>query len=71
MPQQIKGRTYYRTSEACRMAGVSKATFFRWIKEGILDDVGRKDRNGWRLFTQGDISKIKAEASRTNPNNGE
>ncbi len=66
MAQRIKGRTYYRTSEACEKAGISKATFFRWIREGILDDVGRKDRNGWRLFTQADINKIKAELVRTN-----
>ena len=66
MAQRIKGKTYYRTSEACKLAGVSKATFFRWIKEGILEDVGRKDRNGWRLFTQKDINKIKSEATRTN-----
>lgn len=64
MPKQIKGQTYFRTTEACKMAGISKATLFRWIKEGILDDVGRKDRNGWRLFSDGDIAKIKAEATR-------
>ncbi|MFO8009386.1 MAG: MerR family transcriptional regulator [Dehalococcoidia bacterium] len=66
MAQQIRGKTYYRTSEACRLAGISKATFFRWIKEGTLDDTSRKDRNGWRLFTQGDVNKMKAEATRTN-----
>jgi len=58
MALKIKGRKYYRTSEACDIAGISKATFFRWLREGILTDVGRKDRNGWRLFTQSDIKKI-------------
>jgi len=46
------------------MAGISKATLFRWIKEGIMEDVGRKDRNGWRLFNEKYIAKIKAEATR-------
>ncbi|MBT4512737.1 MAG: MerR family transcriptional regulator [Chloroflexi bacterium] len=64
MPKQIKGQTYYRTTEACNMAGISKATLFRWIKEGIMEDVGRKDRNGWRLFNEKYIAKIKAEATR-------
>ena len=66
MPQQIKGKTYYRTAEACDKAGISKATLFRWIREGIITDIPLKDRNGWRLFTSKDIKKIKAEAVRTN-----
>jgi len=61
---RIDGETYYRTSEACQRAGISKATLFRWVKAGILEDVVRKDRKGWRLFTQDDINKIKSEASR-------
>ena len=64
MPKQMKNQTYYRTSEACRKAGISKATLFRWIKEGILKDVGRKDRNGWRLFSEKDIARIRSEATR-------
>ncbi len=66
MAQQIEGKTYYRTSEACKKAGISKATLFRWIREGIIEDVPRKDRNGWRLFNAGDVKKIKSEALRTN-----
>jgi len=64
MSINIKGRVYYRTAEACKMAGISRATLFRWIKEGIVEDVSRKDRNGWRLFTANDINKIKSEATR-------
>ncbi len=66
MPKKFKGETLYRTTEACRKAGISKATLFRWIKAGILDDVGRKDRNGWRLFTEKDIARIRSEATRMN-----
>jgi len=65
MATRINGQTYYRTSEACQKAGISKATLFRWCKAGILDDVVYRDRNGWRLFTEHDINKISAEANRT------
>jgi excisionase family DNA binding protein len=64
MPTVINSQTYYRTSEACQRAGISKATLFRWLKEGVLEDVARKDRRGWRLFTEDDVKRIKTEADR-------
>jgi len=64
MAIRINDQTYYRTSEACQRAGISKATLFRWVKVGILEDIVRRDRNGWRLFTQKDINRIKSEATR-------
>ncbi|MFO8101720.1 MAG: MerR family transcriptional regulator [Dehalococcoidia bacterium] len=67
MPKEIKGKTYYLTSEACEMAGISRGTLFRWIREKIIDDVELKDRNGWRLFTPKEVSKIKAEATKVRP----
>ena len=66
MWREIRGQTYFTTSEACRKAGISRATLFRWIKAGIVEDVDRKDRNGWRLFTEHDVSKIRAEATQVN-----
>ena len=64
MTIRINEQTYHRTSEACQRAGISKATLFRWLKAGILEDVERRDRKGWRLFTQDDINRIKSEATR-------
>jgi len=61
----MKGQTYYRTSEACKRAGISRATFFRWLKAGTIEDVAQRDRRGWRLFTQADIVRIRREAGRT------
>ena len=62
----INGQTYYRTREVCQIAGISRATLFRWVKVGILEDALHTDRNGWRLFTEDDISRIKSEATRVN-----
>jgi excisionase family DNA binding protein len=53
---------YYRTSEVCKAVGVSRTTLWRWIKEGILADSAKRDRRGWRLFTEGDLNIIKKEA---------
>ena len=65
MPKEIKNKTYYLTAEACEMAGISRGSLFRWIREGIVQDVKLKDRNGWRLFTEDEVKKLKAEAQKT------
>lgn len=36
MPVTINSQTYYRTTEVCRMVGISRNTLFRWLKEGSL-----------------------------------
>jgi len=64
MPVTVNGQTYYRTAEVCRTVGVSRTTFFRWLKEGILREAGHKDRRGWRLFTEDELNRFKAEANR-------
>jgi predicted site-specific integrase-resolvase len=62
MPVKINGETYYRTSEACQAAGISRSTLVRWLKVGILDDVPHRDRRGWRLFMEADIKRMEEEA---------
>jgi len=64
VPITISSQTYYRTTEVCEMIGVSRSTLLRWFKSGILKDASHRDRRGWRLFTQGDIKRIEAEANR-------
>ena len=59
MPITIEGQTYYRTSEACYLAGISRATFFRRIENGTLEDTAHRDQKGWRLFTEHDIDQIR------------
>jgi predicted site-specific integrase-resolvase len=63
----IEQQKYYRTKEACLKAGISKATFHRWIKQGIIKDNFAKDRRGWRLFSESDIEKIRMEVFKLNP----
>jgi len=63
MPVTVNGQTYYRTAEVCRIVGISRTTLFRWLKEGIFREAEHRDRRGWRLFTEGEIDKLKAEAN--------
>ena len=64
MSIKLNGQTYYRTLEVCKMAGISRATLFRWFNDGTLEDTARKDRRGWRLFTMGEVNRIKGEVGK-------
>jgi len=63
MPREIYGKRYYEATEVCKEAGISRPTLFRWLKRGLLIQLHR-DRRGWRLFTEEDLNKIRAEATR-------
>ncbi len=58
MTTTIRGTTYYRTAEACEAAGISKNTFFRWLRSGEFEDVTTADRHGWRLFSDADVERL-------------
>lgn len=58
MPIQINGKTFYRTQEALDKIGISRPTWFRWMKKNVIEDVKTRDRRGWRLFTEDDINRI-------------
>ncbi len=64
MPITLNDQTYYWTAEACEMAGTSKNTFLRWVKEGRLPDTRRRDRRGWRLFAEDEVQVLKEEVNR-------
>lgn len=64
MPTQINGKIYYRTQETCEKSGISRATLFRWLKNGVIADTMHKDRRGWRLFTEEEIIKLTSEANK-------
>ncbi|MFQ5603548.1 MAG: MerR family transcriptional regulator [bacterium] len=63
MPVNIEGKQFYRTNEAMSIIGISKATWFRWLKEKKIRDVRHKDLRGWRLFTEEDIERIRKYAN--------
>jgi len=69
MPVTVNGQTYYRTAEVCRAVGISRTTLFRWLKEGIFREAEHRDRRGWRLFTEDEIDKLKAEVNQINRTN--
>jgi predicted site-specific integrase-resolvase len=64
MPVTINNQTYYRTTEVCRMVGISRNTLFRWLKEGSVTVVEHRDYRGWRLFTQAQVDAMKEKTSR-------
>jgi len=59
MPLKLDGRIYYSIGEACESAGISRDTFLRWVRQGKFTDVEYRDRNGWRLFTDDDVRRLK------------
>ena len=61
MPLTLNGEEFYRTSEACAMARISRTTFLRWVREGIFPDVEHRDRRSWRLFTGNDLARLKVD----------
>ena len=64
MPVTIKGVTLYRISEALTEAGLSRATYFRWVRTGRVPDSRYKDRNGRRLFTPDEVLRLERVAHR-------
>jgi predicted site-specific integrase-resolvase len=64
MPVTVGGKSYYRTAEVCRTVGISRATFFRWLKAGVCKEAEYRDRRGWRLFTEEEVARLRAEATR-------
>jgi predicted site-specific integrase-resolvase len=63
MAWTIDGHRYYGTAEACSVAGISKDTLLRWVRTGQFEDVKFRDRHGWRLFTDDDLSRLKAKVN--------
>lgn len=61
---------HLHAAEAAAAAGISKPTLLRWIKLGKIADAARRDRNGWRIFDQEEVDRIKAVAASTHPVRG-
>jgi DNA-binding transcriptional MerR regulator len=63
MPVTVSGQTYYRTNEVCRIVGLGRSTLLRWLKGGVVRNRVRRDRRGWRLFSQADVKVIESVAN--------
>jgi DNA-binding transcriptional MerR regulator len=66
MPFQVRGQLVYRIGEALAEAGLSRSTYFRWIRLGRVPDTQYKDRNGRRVFTQDELQQLKNTAQQLN-----
>ena len=64
MPVKIEDKTFYRTSEVCRLASISRSTLLRWLKQDGLDIPDFRDRRSWRLFTEDDVKTLVSEANK-------
>ena len=64
MAKVINGHKYYTTAEASQLAGTSRNTFLRWVREGLFSDVPTRDRRGWRLFNDEELSRLKNEVNK-------
>ena len=58
----IDGIELYPIGEALQQVGVSRATYFRWVRNGRVSDTKYKDRNGRRVFTSEEIEELKRVA---------
>lgn len=63
MPLTIDGATVFRIGEALERAGVSRATYFRWVKCGRIEDARYRDRNGRRVFTYRELRTLEDAAN--------
>jgi len=57
---------YLQAHEVAGLAGISKNTLLRWLKAGKVPEVAR-DRNGWRIFSEEDVARIRAYAGKITP----
>ncbi|MDE3223815.1 MAG: MerR family transcriptional regulator [Nitrospirota bacterium] len=48
----------FKTIEVCKLFDVSRATLFRWEREGLISGPPRDWRN-WRVYTAQNIKEIK------------
>ena len=56
MPQSRKRS--YKAQEICDTFDISKATLFRWERQGLIGGVGRDWRN-WRLYSDKNRREIE------------
>ena len=53
-----QSRRCFSTIEVCNLFDISKATLYRWEREGLISMPSRDWRN-WRLYTTANVEEIK------------
>jgi DNA-binding transcriptional MerR regulator len=53
-----KHKKRFKTYDVCKLFDVSRATLFRWEREGLISGPQRDWRN-WRIYTPQNIKEIK------------
>jgi DNA (cytosine-5)-methyltransferase 1 len=56
-------RIHHGLKEAASKVGIAPITLKRWLLDGKVKEVAR-DRNGWRVFTDADIARIRKFAEK-------
>lgn len=64
MPMMLDGTLVFRIGETLRTAKMSRATYFRWVREGRCNDARFRDRNGRRVFTPDELRELLLVANR-------
>lgn len=53
-----RNKKWYKTDQVCKLFDVSRATLFRWEREGLISGPPRDWRN-WRIYTVQNVKEIK------------
>lgn len=59
----MKDRALFSIGEALARAGLSRSTYFRWVRSGRIPDTQFKDRNGRRVFTEDEVDLLNNVAN--------
>ena len=55
----MRSERYYSASEVAKILSVSKQTLIRYEAKGIFPKTKRNKLNGWREYTEKDITALK------------
>jgi predicted DNA-binding transcriptional regulator AlpA len=66
MPIDIDGVGFYSANEVAEASGVSRQTFWRWRRQGMVP-LGRKFRDRQLLFTRSELEQAQDYAKRVEP----
>ena len=57
-PKQYVKTEGFKAVQVCELFDISKATLFRWEREGVIAQPERDWRN-WRLYTKKNVDEIE------------